>query len=57
MEVLKEDRISIRSYVLKNLDYYISESVYYRAFSEEIGNYSKQILLSGSDESGKLKLI
>lgn len=57
MEVLSSSRISKRSFILDSLDYYISESVYYRSFSEEIGSYEKIILFHAENSEGKAKIL
>ena len=55
MEVL-EDRILKRSYILDNLEYYISESVYYRSFSDDINLNNKEVLYQLGDIDGKVQI-
>lgn len=56
MEILNEERISIRYSLIENLDYYIDESVYYRSFSDEIKNFKKHILYNTKNNSGKITI-
>jgi hypothetical protein len=57
MEILTEDRIKIRDYILNNLEYFIQESVYYRSFSEDMDKNKKQILVNINSDTGKLSTL
>ena len=57
MEVLEGDlknRLSKRYLTLKNIEYYIEESVYYRSFSEDIVPRNRRVLYNSSQKEGKL---
>ena len=56
MENLKDNRISKRFYILENLEYFISESVYYRSFSEEMITDKKTVLFNISNSEGRANL-
>lgn len=59
MEVLEGDlknRLSKRYLTLKNIEYYIEESVYYRSFSEDIVPSNRRVLYNNSQKEGKLKV-
>lgn len=59
MEVLEGDlknRLSKRYLTLKNIEYYIEESVYYRSFSEDIVPSNRRVLYNSSQKEGKLKV-
>jgi hypothetical protein len=51
-----EERISKRYFILKNLEYFIAESVYYRTYSEDMEDYAKKILYNYNDKSGSLNI-
>lgn len=42
--------------LLKNLEYFIEESVYYRSHFDEISTATKTVLLSRGAESGKIQV-
>lgn len=42
--------------ILKNLEYYIKESVYYRSFSEEMPVDKRDIIWNYNDNSGNIAL-
>lgn len=42
--------------VLKNLEYYIKESVYYRSFSDEMPVSKRNIVWNYNDNSGNIAL-
>lgn len=57
MEVLSQDlenRLSKRYLLLKQVDYLIEESVYYRSFSEDISFDKRKVLYNISETEGKL---
>jgi len=54
MEDIKDNRISKRFYILENLDYLISESVYYRSFSEDLVMENKQVLFNVNNSEGRV---
>lgn len=56
MEDIKFDRISKRFFILDKLEYFISESVYYRSFSEDIKNNKKLVLFNIKDTEGKVEI-
>jgi hypothetical protein len=51
-----EDRLLKRFTVLKRLEYYIQESVYYRTYSEEIQGSIKKTLWTVGSDSGKISI-
>jgi hypothetical protein len=51
-----EDRLLKRFTILKRLEYYINESVYYRTYSEDIKSDNKKVLWHYGSESGKIDL-
>lgn len=55
MKMTPEERLLKRFTILKNLEYYIQESVYYRTFSEDIVNKHKYVLWTLGSECGKIK--
>lgn len=42
--------------ILKNLEYYIKESVYYRSFSEEMPVHKRSVIWNYNDNSGNIAL-
>jgi hypothetical protein len=54
MEDIKDNRISKRFYILENLEYLISESVYYRSFSEDLVMENKQVLFNINNSEGRV---
>jgi hypothetical protein len=48
------NRLLKRFTVLKNLEYYIQESVYYRSFSEDMLPDSRKAMWKYDDDSGKI---
>jgi hypothetical protein len=52
-----EDRLLKRFTVLKKLEYYITESVYYRSNSEDMKEDSKLVVWKFGDENGKIHLL
>lgn len=59
MEVLDqtlENRLSKRYLAIKNLEYYIEESVYYRSFSEDMVPENRKVLYNLNDSEGKLEI-
>lgn len=55
MMMTPEERLLKRFTILKNLEYYIQESVYYRTFSEDIADKSKYVLWTLGSDYGKIK--
>lgn len=51
-----ENRLLKRFTVLKKIDYYIKESVYYRSFSEDLGSTFKKHLWTYGQDSGKISV-
>jgi len=51
-----ENRLLKRFTVLKNLDYYIKESVYYRSFSDDIKLNRSSILWNYEEDSGSISI-
>lgn len=51
-----EDRLLKRYTVLKKLEYYISESVYYRSNSEDMKPDNRLELWNFASDSGKIRL-
>lgn len=56
MEDIKDNRISKRFYILENLEYLISESVYYRSFSEDLVAQNRQVLFNISNSEGRVAI-
>lgn len=59
MEILTNDlenRLSKRYLILKDIDYFIEESVYYRSFSEDVLPHKRKVLYNSVEKEGKLKL-
>jgi hypothetical protein len=52
-----DDRLLKRFTVLKNLEYYIQESVYYRSFSDDINISVRKVLWNYSEDSGKISIL
>lgn len=57
MEDIKVDRISKRFFILDKLEYFISESVYYRSFSDDIKSGQKKILFNINDSEGRVEIL
>lgn len=55
MTMTPEERLLKRFTILKNLEYFIQESVYYRTFSEDIVNKRKYVLWTLGSDCGKIK--
>lgn len=51
------DNLLKRFTLLKNMEYFIEESVYYRTHSEELDDTKKQILLHANKETGKIQAL
>lgn len=51
-----DDRLLKRFTVLKKIDYYIKESVYYRSFYDDMNDAKKNVLWNVSNDSGKISL-
>lgn len=51
-----DNRLLKRFTILKRLDYYINESVYYRNFSEDMPKKNKSILWQYDKDSGKMSV-
>jgi hypothetical protein len=51
-----EDRLLKRFTVLKKIEYYIKESVYYRSFYEDLNPNRRNVLWNLGSDSGKIKL-
>lgn len=51
-----DDRLLKRFTVLKKIDYYIKESVYYRSFYDDMSLGKRNVLWNVSDDSGKMSL-
>lgn len=59
METVNQDldnRLSKRYIALKNIEYYIEESVYYRSFSEDMVLENRKILYNAGNSEGKLEI-
>jgi hypothetical protein len=52
-----EDRLLKRFTILKKLEYYITESVYYRSNSEDMNESSKLVVWKFGEENGKIHLL
>jgi len=55
--ILMTDNLLKRFTLLKNMEYFIEESVYYRTHSEELDDTKKQILLHANKETGKIQAL
>ena len=51
-----EDRLLKRFTIIKKIDYFIEESVYYRTHSAEMQEDLKKILWNSKEQSGKISL-
>jgi len=51
-----EDRLLKRFTVLKKLEYYIQESVYYRSFFDDMSSSKRKPMWNYSDDCGKIKI-
>jgi len=52
-----DNRLLKRFTVLKNLEYYIQESVYYRSFSDDINPQDRKVLWNYDKDSGKISIL
>lgn len=50
-----EDRLLKRFTILKKLEYYINESIYYRSYKDDINPSNKQVLWKVDEDFGKIK--
>jgi hypothetical protein len=51
-----DNRLLKRFTVLKKIEYYIKESVYYRSFCEDFSYSKRNVLWNATDDSGKIKV-
>jgi len=51
-----DDRLLKRFTAIKNIDYYIEESVYYRTHFSELKNCSKTVLWNTQDNQGRINI-
>lgn len=51
-----DNRLLKRFTIIKKLDYYIKESVYYRSFSEEINLNRRFVLWKLEEDSGNIAI-
>jgi len=55
-QALVTNRIAKRNQLLQNWEYYLSESVYHRTFSNEM-KANKKVLLVFTEDRGRCKII